>query len=441
MTVGLAVLIVAFCVLLLLHTPVAVVIGCATVLAAWALGYEAVLLTTAREMANGLDSFPLLAIPFFVLAGDLMGAGGLARRLIDLAASLLGRFRGGLALVNTLTCMLFGSISGSALAAISSVGGALMPEMRRNGYDRDFNIALTATAATTGLLIPPSNVMIVYAVVASNVSIGALFLAGIGPGLFVGLMLMAVAMLVSVRRGYGGAAAAGAGTAGALECPAFWRSLWRALPSLLLVVFVLAGILRGWYTATEASAMAVVWAFLLGVVFYREIPLRALPGIFRKSARTTGIVLLLVAASSAMSRLLTSEQVPRVVSEALLGGSVDPVMVLLTINGILLLVGIFMDMTPAILVFTPIFLPVAVGLGMDPVHFGIVMIANLSIGLCTPPVGTCLFLGCSVGKSDITRVSLAMIPFYIAMVLALVVITMWPSLSLWLPSMMGEMSR
>ncbi|MCU0781074.1 MAG: TRAP transporter large permease [Akkermansiaceae bacterium] len=433
MTEGLGVMLAVFAAMLMLRTPVAVVIGASTVLAAWALGYESVLSTTSREMANGLDNYPLLAIPFFVLAGDLMGAGGLARRLIDLAASLVGRFRGGLAAVNTLTCMLFGAISGSALAAVSSVGGTLIPEMNRKGYDKNFNIAVTATAATTGLLIPPSNVMIVYAVVASNISIGALFLAGVLPGLLMGLFIMTVGVAISIRRGYGTVSADGS----ELDIPSFFPALVRALPSLLLIVFVLWGILSGAFTATEASAVAVLWAFMLAVVFYREIPFRALPQLVMGSARTSGVVLLLVAASAAMSRLLTAEQVPQLVSNALLAFSANPLMILLTINVILLIVGTFMDMTPAVLVFTPIFLPVAVGIGLDPIHFGIIMIANLCIGICTPPVGTCLFMGCTVGRSSIGAVSKAMLWFYTAMVAALAVITYWPALSMWLPRAMG----
>jgi len=435
MTPGLAVLLSAFVALMLLNTPIAFVIGIATVLAAWGLGYSDVLVSVARDMGNGLDSFALLAIPFFILAGDLMGAGGLAGRLIDFAAVFLGRFRGGLAMVNTLTCMLFGAISGSAAAAVSSVGGTLIPEMNRKGYDKDFNIALTATAATTGLLIPPSNVMIVYAVVASNVSISALFVAGVMPGIVIGLLIMGVGLVVSRKKGYGGDHEQ---IEGQVRRSALVTT-WRALPSLLLVVFVLGGILSGWFTPTEASAVAVLWAFILAVVVYREVPIRALPKIAIGSARTTGIVMLLVAVSQAMSGLLTEEQVPRYVSEALLSFSSNPLMILLTINIILLIVGTFMDMTPAVLVFTPIFLPVAVGIGLDPVHFGMILITNLCIGLCTPPVGTCLFLGCSVGKSNIARVSVAMLPFYAAMFIGLILVTYWPALSLWLPKMLGVM--
>ena len=429
-SVGLAVLIVVFAALLTLGTPIAFVIGIASVLGAWALGYTDVLLTVARDISNGLDNFALLAIPFFILAGDLMGAGGLARRLIDLAAAIVGRFRGGLGLVNTVTCMLFGAISGSSAAAVSSIGSTLIPEMNRNGYPKNFNIAVTVSAATTGLLIPPSNVMIVYAVVASNISVGALFMAGVGPGLLVGLGIMIMCIGLSVTGGYGAA-----GT----SLPQFVPSAVRALPSLLLIVFVLGGILGGVFTATEASAVAVLWALLLGVLFYREIPIAALPAILIRSTRTTGIVMLLVGSSQVMSRILTQEQVPATVSQALLSLSDNPVMILLTINLILLAVGTFMDMTPAVLVFTPVFLPVALAIGVDPIHFGILLIANLCIGLCTPPVGACLFLGCSIGKSDIISVSRAMIPFYVVMMAALMVITYVPGLSLWLPRALGLM--
>jgi tripartite ATP-independent transporter DctM subunit len=341
---------------------------------------------------------------------------------------VVGRFRGGLAAVNTLTCMLFGAISGSALAAVSSVGGTLIPEMNRKGYEKNFNIAVTATAATTGLLIPPSNVMIVYAVVASNVSIGALFIAGVLPGLLMGLFIMIVGVAISIRRGYGRVAVDGL----EMAVPGFLPSLGRALPSLLLIVFVLWGILSGAFTATEASAVAVLWAFILAVVCYREIPLKDLPRLVMGSARTSGVVLLLVAASAAMSRLLTSEQVPQLVSGALLEWSSNPLMILLTINIILLIVGTFMDMTPAVLVFTPIFLPVAVGIGLDPIHFGIIMIVNLEIGYLTPPVGVNLFVGSSVFKEPITTMIRAAIPLIGVLLVGLMIVTFWPDLSLFL---------
>lgn len=423
----LAILIVAFICLLLMEVPIAFAVGIATLLAALSLGNDDVLPNIASDMVNAVDSFSLLAIPFFILAGNLMGEGGLAKRLIAFASAVVGRIPGGLSLVNTLTCMLFGSISGSAAAAVSSIGNTLIPEMNKKGYDKDFNVAVTTAGSITGLLIPPSNVMIVYAVVASGVSISSLFLAGVVPGILLGMTLMIVCLIVCRRKGYGQVTTE--------DTPRFGPSLLNALPSLALVVIVLGGIFAGYFTATEASAVAVVWALFLACVVYREIPWKKLPEVIAMSARTTGVVLFLVATSSAMSLLLTTEQVPQLVSSALLSLSENPIVILLIINVVLLLVGTFMDITPAILIFTPIFLPVSVSLGMDPIHFGILMIANLSIGLCTPPVGTCLFVGCSVGKAKIAGVSRQMLPFYGAMILVLLAITYIPSLSLWLPSL------
>jgi tripartite ATP-independent transporter DctM subunit len=317
------------------------------------------------------------------------------------------------------------------VAAVSSIGGTLIPEMNRKGYDRDFNIAVTASAATTGLLIPPSNIMIVFALVAGNISVASLFLAGIMPGVVIGLGIMAVAFVICKTRGYGRATER-------TDLPTLpvGHAVFGALPSLLLIMIVLGGILGGVFTATEASAIAVLWAFLLGVVFYREIKPSELPGIILRAARTTAVVLFLVASSYAMSRLLTQEQVPQQVSAALLNLSENPFVILLIINLTLLAVGVFMDMTPAVLIFTPIFLPIAISLGIDPVHFGIIMIANLCIGLLTPPVGTCLFVGAGVGNSDIVRVSRAMLPFYVVMVGALLLITYWAPLSTFLPNLL-----
>jgi len=424
----LAILIITFVCLLLLEVPIAFSVGIATLLAAISLGEINVFENVASDMLNGVSSFSLLAIPFFILAGDLMGSGGLAKRLIHFASAIVGRLPGGLSLINTLTCMLFGSISGSAAAAVSSIGNTLIPEMNAKGYDKDFNVAVTIAGSITGLLIPPSNVMIVYAVVASGVSVSSLFLAGIIPGLLLGVVLMAVCLLVCKKRGYGQKVEG--------ELPKFRSSFFGALPSLLLVLFVLGGIFSGWFTPTEASAVAVVWSLLLTCVIYRDLPLKELPAVIARSARTTGVVLFLVATSSAMSRLLTSEQVPQLVSAALLGLTENPILILLIINLVLLLVGTFMDITPAILIFTPIFLPVAIGLGLDPIHFGILLIANLSIGLCTPPVGTCLFVGCSVGKAKIAGVSRQMLPFYGAMIVVLMAITYIPALSTWLPNLL-----
>jgi len=300
--------------------------------------------------------------------------------------------------------------------------------MNKQGYDKAFNVAVTTTAATTGLLIPPSNVMIVYAVVAGNVSVAAMFMAGVLPGILVGLAIMLVSGIISHIRGYG--------ASDTVSVRRMLKTFLEALPSLLLVVIVLGGILGGIFSATEASAIAVAYSFLLAVLFYREVKLKDLPRILLECGRTTAVVMLLVGCSQAMSWILAYENIPQSVSASLLKISSNPVVILMIINVLLLVVGTFMDMTPAVLIFTPIFLPVVVGLGMNPVHFGILLIANLCIGLCTPPVGTCLFIGCGVGKISIAKVLPSMIPFFIAMIGALMVITYWPWLSLWLPGIM-----
>ena len=433
MSVEVLILLVIFVGLLVLNVPVAVCIGLAATATILSIGDASPSYVVAQRISTGIGKFPLLAIPFFVLAGVLMGEGGMARRLTDFAAALVGRLPGGLAYVNTLTCMMFGSVSGSAAAAVSSIGGSMIPQMEKKGYPREFAVALTATSATTGLLIPPSNIMIVYAVVAGNVSVAALFMAGVLPGVLIGLGLMAVSLFLTLQRGNQEDAAA-------IQIPPFWKGLWGALPSLLLVVLVLGGILGGVFSATEASAIAVAYALVLGVGVYREIPVSRLPDILLKAAKTTAVVMILVGSSQAMSWVLAYEQVPQLVSAAMIALSENPLLILLLINVLLLVVGTFMDMTPAVLIFTPIFLPVVIDLGMNPVHFGIVLIANLCIGLCTPPVGTVLFVSCSVGKSTIAKVVPPMIPFFIAMVGALLVITYWSPLSLLLPRWLNLMS-
>jgi tripartite ATP-independent transporter DctM subunit len=348
---------------------------------------------------------------------------------MDFANAVVGRFHSGLAYVTTLTCMMFGAVSGSATAAVSSIGGFMIPEMERKQYDKDFSVALTTTSATTGLLIPPSNIMIVYAVVAGNVSVAALFLAGVVPGILIGLLIMGVCFLRFRGQPV---------EAGAVASPGeLIRGFGRALPSLLLIVIVMGGIIGGVFSATEASAVAVAYALLLGMGLYREVHLRDLPRIVLRAAKTTSVVMFLVGTSQAMSWVLAFEQVPQSVSLALLAVSNNPLATLLLINLLLLLVGTIMDMTPAVLIFTPIFLPVVTGLGMNPVHFGILLITNLCIGLCTPPVGTCLFVGCSVGGTTIAKVVRPLVPVFLAMLLGLMLVTYVPQLSLVLPKLFG----
>ena len=429
MEAQLAILIVSFLVLLIMNCPIAVCIGFAALLAIVSLGDIPANYVVAQRMSTGIASFPLLAIPFFILAGILMGEGGMARRLIDFASTLVGRFPGGLSYVNTLTCMFFGAISGSATAAVSSVGGMMIPEMTRKGYDRDYSVALTTSAATTGLIIPPSNIMIVFAVVAGNISVAAMFLGGILPGITVGLAIMVVCWFLSARGKQE--------TGNAVTWSETLRAAWGAVPSLILIIIVLAGILGGAFSATEAAAIAVLYAFILAVFIYREVTWSSLPRICLKTGITTSIIFLLIGTSQAMSWTLAYQNIPQSISQSLLEITDNPIVILLIINLLLLIVGTFMDMTPAVLIFTPILLPVAHNIGMDPVHFGIMLIANLCIGLCTPPVGTCLFVGCGVGKTSIAKVTRPMIPFFFAMFCALLLITYWPPLTLWLPRLFG----
>ena len=420
----------AFLACLAIGVPIAVSIGIATV-ATMLLAIPAApaLTTAALRMATGIDSFALLAIPFFILSGQLISQGGMAQRLVDFAKALVGGFAGGLAFVNILASMFFGTISGSAVAATSAVGGFMIPSMEREGYDRETSVAVTMTGSVTGLLIPPSNVLIVYSLASGGVSIAALFVAGYVPGILLGLGLMVVAGIIARRRRYpvGG--------------PSNWkegiRTFSRAAPSLLLIIIVMGGIVAGIFTATEASAIAVIYSLFLAVVVYREVPLRNLPGILLKSAETTAIVMLLIATSIAMSWILSYENIPRDLTAFLLSLTENRVLILLFINLLLLAVGTFMDITPAVLIFTPIFLPVAEQLGMSPLHFGIMMVLNLCIGLCTPPVGSILFVGCGIGKTTVPRTSKALLPFYAVMVLVLFLVVYLPWLSEGLPRALG----
>jgi len=414
----------AFVSLLFLSVPIAVVIGISAALAIWATGGEC-FEVVATSMAQGVDSFALLAIPFFILSGAIMGRGAMAIKLINLATALVSPFPGGLAYVNTLTCMFFGAISGSSVAAVSSVGSFMIPQMEKKGYGKEMPIALTVCSSTTGMLIPPSNTMIVYSVAVGGVSIGALFIAGIIPGILLGIAILCVSIVYAKRNKIK--------AEGKFEPKKILKAFKEAFLSLMLIVIVLGGILGGIFTATEAAVIAVVYAFVLEVFVYRDISMRQMYEILYDSARVTGVVMLIVGASTAMSWSMTMTNIPQQIAEAMsiLGDS--KIAILITINIILLFVGMFMDMTPAILIFTPIFLPIVSQLGISAIHFGIIMITNLSIGLCTPPVGTCLFVGCGVGKSDIGSVSPKLIPYVIGMIAALLFITFIPALSEWLP--------
>lgn len=431
MTSGL-VLVLVFFVLVACSVPIAFSIGLATIAALLTImPFEPATTTMAQRMLAGMDSFTLLAIPFFILSGYLMGAGGVATRLIAAAKGLIGALPGGLAVVNIISCMLFGSVSGSAVAATSAIGSFMVPAMKKEGYDAPFAASVTTSASILGLLIPPSNVMIVYAVAAGGVSIGALFLAGYGPGLLAGLALVITAMVIAKRNGYP--------TSDRMPLRESARTLVAAIPSILMLVVVVGGIVAGYFTATEASAFAVLYSLFLGIAVHREMRWADLPGVIIKSAETTGIVLFLIAVSTAMAWMLAYSGMPAAVATALLSISENPLLLLLLINVILLVIGAFLDITPAILIFTPILLPVAVALGISPVHFGMILIFNLSIGLCTPPVGTVLFVGAAVGQTKVAQMVRPMLPLYLAMLAALAVTTAVPALSEALPRAFGMM--
>lgn len=381
----------------------------------------------AQKLITSLDSFTLLALPFFILAGNIMNHGGIAIRLINLAQVLAGRLPGALAHCNIVANMLFGSISGSAVAAAAAVGGTMSPMQRQAGYDPGFSAAVNVASCPTGLLIPPSTTLIVYALISGGTSIAALFLAGYIPGILMGLGLMVVATIIAKRKGYPVA-----------DKPTFKqlvKAFIDALLPLLLIVIIIGGIIGGIFTATEASAIAVVYALLLSLLVYRQIKLKDLPKIILESMVTTAIVLLLIGTSMGMSWAMANADIPYTISDGLLALSDNPIVILLIINLTLLVVGFFMDMTPALLIFTPIFFPVATDLGMDPVHFGIMMTFNLCIGICTPPVGSAIFVGCSIGKVRLVQIIPYLIPLYLSLILSLLAVIFIPQLSLWLPQL------
>jgi len=423
------ILVLSFLILISIGVPIAWCIGISSVCTMLvSIPSLAALTTVAQRMATGLDSFSLLAIPFFVLAGQIMNRGGIARRLVAFAKSLVGALPGGLAHVNIIAAMLFGAISGSAVAAVSALGSMLGGEMEREGYSKEFGAAVNVTSSTTGLVIPPSNILIVYSLASGGVSIAALFLAGYIPGLLTGLLLMITAAIWSKYKKF----PSGERT----ELRKVGRTFIGAFPSLLLLIVVIGGIVAGVFTATEASAVAVLYCLVLTFI-YNEISIKELPDIFLGSVATTAIVLLLIGTSMSMSWIMAYENIPQNITEFMLSISDNKVVILLIINLLLLFVGIFMDMTPAVLIFTPIFLPVVTNLGMDPTHFGIIMVLNLCIGLCTPPVGSVLFVGVGVAETTIQKVVKPLLPLFLAMVVSLMLVTYIPELSLWLPRLFG----
>jgi len=434
-----AVLTSVFLLLFFLRVPIAHAIGIASVSALLiSVPFDPTMITMAQRLGASVTTFTLLAIPFFIFAGKLLATGGVARRLVDFALVSVGFLPGGLAVTNVLANQLFGAISGSAAATTSGVGGFMIPAMEKENYPNPFSAALTATAATTGLLVPPSNVFIVYATVTSGVSISALFVAGYLPAFSLTISLMLIAVFVSQYKGYGKR----------LPVPSlrlFVTKFIGIFPAFFLIVLVMGGIISGIFTASEASSVAVVYAFILSVFVYREVKITQIPKLLLETASTTGMVFLLIGTSVALSWVFSFTDVPQMIEGFIKGVSANPFVILLLINIILLLIGTFMDTTPGVLIFTPIFLPIMMELspafGITPeemkYHFGVIIVFNLSLGLVSPPAGTTLFIACSIAKIKLSAINRPLIPIFTAGVVALMIVSYFPTLSLWLPKLLG----
>ncbi len=424
---GLSLLFGIFFAAMIAGVPVAFALGIATVAGFL---YEGLPLFVAfQRVLSGVSVFSLLAIPFFIFAGDLMMQGGIAARLVRLAAAAVGSVRGGLGLVNVSASMLFGGISGSAVADTSALGSILMPVMKEKGYDADYAVNVTVTSSIAGVVIPPSHNMILYSVAAGGVSVSRLFIAGVVPGVLMCLCLAVAAYLVAIRRGYMGEPFPG------------WRTLCLsfvvAIPGLLTAVIIVGGVLSGVMTVTESGAFGAIYALLVTLLVYRELTWEGFKAAVLNSVKTTALVMILVATASAFAYLLALYRVPEALAGSLTAVSDNPVVILLMLNLILLVLGMIMDMAALILICTPIFLPVVRGMGMDPVQFGIIMMMNLGLGLTTPPVGSCLFVGCAIGGVRLEQAVKTIWPFYVAILAALMLTTYVPALSLTLPALIG----
>ncbi|EBY0107999.1 TRAP transporter large permease [Salmonella enterica subsp. enterica serovar Bahati] len=425
-------LIAVFVVLLAMGAP----IGICIVIASFStmmlvLPFDISMFATAQKMFSSLDSFALLAVPFFVLSGVIMNSGGIAARLVNFAKLFTGKLPGSLSYTNIVGNMMFGAISGSAIAASTSIGGVMVPMSAREGYDRGFAAAVNIASAPTGMLIPPTTAFILYALASGGTSIAALFAGGLVAGVLWGVGCMLVTLVVAKRRNYRVFFTVQKGMA--------LKVAVEAIPSLLLIVIIVGGIVQGIFTAIEASAIAVVYTLLLTMVFYRTLKIKDLPSILLQTMVMTGVIMFLLATSSAMSFSMSITNIPAALSDMILGISANKLVILLVITVFLLIIGAFMDIGPAILIFTPILLPIMTKLGVDPVHFGIIMIYNLAIGTITPPVGSGLYVGASVGKVKVEEVIKPLLPFYGAIIGVLLLITYIPEITLFLPRLLGIM--
>lgn len=425
------VLLITFIVLLILGAPISISIGVSAIAAIFVvLPFHKATFVAAQRMFTGVNSFSLLALPFFILAGNIMNRGGIALKLINLAKLIGGRLPGSLFHANVVGNMLFGSISGSSIAAAAAVGGTMAPVQEKEGYDTSYSAAVNIASAPSGILIPPSGPLILYSLVSGGTSVAALFMAGYLPGILMGLSIMIMAFFIAHKKNYP--------TAEKMKLKEKMAVILDAIPSLFLIVVVIGGIVIGVFTATEGAAVAVLYAFILSLI-YRAITWKDIVEILTESVTMTSVILFLISASSIMSWVLAFTGIPEAISNGIMSISNNKYIILLFINLILLLVGAFMDLTPAVLIFTPIFLPIATKLGMDPVQFGIMLIFNLGIGIITPPVGSVLFIGCSVGKVTIEDVVKPLLPFFLILVVVLLLITFIPDISLIIPKLCGLM--
>ena len=425
---GLLILLGIFAMCVVIGMPVAFALGVASVATFF---YEGLPMMIAfQRIISGISIFALMAIPFFIFAGELMFHGGIAMRLVRFASSAVGAMRGGLGIVNVFSSMLFGGISGSAIADISALGSILIPVMKEKGYDDDYAVNVTVTSSLAGIIIPPSHNMILYAVAAGGgVSISKLFLAGFIPGVLMCLCLAAVSYIVAVKRGYASEAFPGFAI--------LFMNFITALPGLMTAVIIVGGVLSGIFTVTESGAFGTIYAFLVTIIVYRSLTWEKFKLAVTNSVRTTAMVMILIACTGAFAYLLTFYQVPTKMAAFLTGISDNPIVIILMINLMLLLLGMIMDMAALILICTPIFLPIAISLGIDPYQFGMILLMNLGLGLCTPPVGSCLFVGCAVGGVRLEDAVKTIWPFYIAIFIALMLVTFIPAISLTLPNLLG----
>lgn len=415
-------------VLLTISVPIGVCLGLATMIVMLMVEGTPPLTLLARSVVTGADSFPLIAVPLFILAGDVMQRGGMSRRLVAFANALIGRIHAGLAYVNVLASVFFAAISGSSPATVAAIGSNLIPEMEKVGYTRRFSGALTASSGMIGVMIPPSIPFIIYGVTA-EVSIGKLFLAGVIPGILFAIMFMLVARFL-LRKETGITE-----TTTQLANEGIWKTFWASVWALLVPVIILGGIYSGIFTPTEAGAVAVIYATLIGLFVYKDIRLNDLPDILAGSAKTSGTILILVIMATAFGRLITLAQIPAALANEITSLSDNPIMILLLINLLLLFIGMFMETISSIIIMTPILLPVATALGVDPIAFGVIMTVNLAIGFCTPPLGVNLFVASGISGVSIEKLSWAILPFFAGMLVLLMLITYVPAISLTLPSL------